>query len=166
MYSFSVELCVLTNVCNHVTAITAGLWTISPSDFTLFSLLIVVSISSIQTCKGLTKSVRDYHQIAFSNPISSTSNILCNTAVFQSLRHIWLCDPRGCNMAASPVLHRLSELTQTHVHWVSGVIQPPHPPSPFPSVLQDHVNCAWSVTWSVHDQLPDQCMISHVTSAW
>ena len=88
MYSFSVELCVLTNVCNRVTAITAGLWTISPSDFTLFSLLILVSISSIQTRKGLTKSVRDYHQIAFSNPISSTSNILCNTAVFQSLRHI------------------------------------------------------------------------------
>ena len=25
-----------------------------------------------------------------------------------------------------------------------------------------HVICAWSVTWSVHDQLPDQCMISHV----
>ena len=90
MHSFSVELCVLTNACNHVTAITTGLWTISPSDFTLFSLLILVSISSIQTGKGLTKSVRDYHQIAFSKPISSTSNILCNTAVFQSLRHIWL----------------------------------------------------------------------------
>ena len=31
------------------------------------------------------------------------------------------------------------------------------------SVHDSHVICAWSVMWSVHDQLPDQCMISHVT---
>ena len=91
MRSFSVELCVLTNVCSHATTITTGLWNVSPSDFTLFSLLILVSISSMQTCKGLRKSVRDYHQIAFPNPVSSTSNILSNTAVVsQSLSHIWL----------------------------------------------------------------------------
>ena len=32
-----------------------------------------------------------------------------------------------------PVHHQLPELTQTHVHWVSDAIQPPHPlssPSP------------------------------------
>ena len=29
-----------------------------------------------------------------------------------------------------------------------------------------HVISAWSATWSVHDQLRDQCMISHVTSTW
>ena len=88
IYSFSVELCVLTNACNHVTAITTGLWNISPSDFTLFSLLILVSTSSIQTCKGLIKSVRDYHQIAFSDAIFPINNMPCNTvAVSQSLNH-------------------------------------------------------------------------------
>ena len=29
-----------------------------------------------------------------------------------------------------------------------------------------HVICAWSGTWSVHDQARDQCMIRHVISAW
>ena len=29
-----------------------------------------------------------------------------------------------------------------------------------------HVICAWSVTWSVHDQWRDQCMINYLISAW
>ena len=38
-----------------------------------------------------------------------------------------LCDPRGCSMPGFPVHHQLPELTQTHVHRVSDVIQPSHP---------------------------------------
>ena len=45
-----------------------------------------------------------------------------------------LCDPTmDCSTPGFPVLHRLSELAQTHVHWVSDVTQPSHPllsPSP------------------------------------
>ena len=44
-----------------------------------------------------------------------------------------LCDPMNCSMPGLTVHHQLLEFTQTHVHWVSDVIQPPHPlslPSP------------------------------------
>ena len=39
----------------------------------------------------------------------------------------------GCSMPGFPVHHQIPELTQTHLHWVSDAIQPPHPlssPSP------------------------------------
>ena len=52
-------------------------------------------------------------------------------SVAQSCRTLW--DPTDCRMPGSPVLHHLPELVPTHVHWVSDVIQPPHPllpPSP------------------------------------
>ena len=35
-----------------------------------------------------------------------------------------LCDPMDCSMPGFPVHHQLPEFTQTHVHWVSDVIQP------------------------------------------
>ena len=38
-----------------------------------------------------------------------------------------LCDPIDCSTPGLPVLHQLSEPTQTHVHWVSDAIQPSHP---------------------------------------
>ena len=44
-----------------------------------------------------------------------------------------LCDPMDCSMPGFPVLYHLSELAQTHVHWVHDAIQPSHPllsPSP------------------------------------
>ena len=48
---------------------------------------------------------------------------------------VWLCDPMNCSTPGFPVLHYLPELAQTHVHWVSDAIQPPHPlSSPFHSV--------------------------------
>ena len=34
-----------------------------------------------------------------------------------------LCNPMDCRMPSFLVLHHLLELAQTHVHWVSGVIQ-------------------------------------------
>ena len=38
-----------------------------------------------------------------------------------------LCDPMDCSMPVFPVLQHLPEFAQTHVHWVSGAIQPSHP---------------------------------------
>ena len=35
-----------------------------------------------------------------------------------------LCDPKDCSTLGFPVHHQLSELTQTHVHWVGDAIQP------------------------------------------
>ena len=37
-----------------------------------------------------------------------------------------LCDPTDCSMPGFLVHHQLPKLTQTHVHWVSDVIQPSH----------------------------------------
>ena len=45
------------------------------------------------------------------------------------------CDPMKCSMSGFPVLHYLSEVAQTHVHWFSDAIQPPHPyVAPFSSL--------------------------------
>ena len=44
-----------------------------------------------------------------------------------------LCDLMDCSTPGCPVLHYLPEFAQTHVHWISDVIQPFHtllPPSP------------------------------------
>ena len=41
-----------------------------------------------------------------------------------------ICNPMDGSTPGSPVLHYLPELAQTHVHWVSDVIQPSHPLSP------------------------------------
>ena len=41
-----------------------------------------------------------------------------------------LCDPKDCSTTGLPVLHHLLDSAQTHVHWVSDVIQPSHPLSP------------------------------------
>ena len=40
-----------------------------------------------------------------------------------------LCDPMNLSTPGLPVHHQLPEFTQTHVHQVSDVIQPSHPPS-------------------------------------
>ena len=53
-----------------------------------------------------------------------------------------LCDRMNRSTPGLPVHHRLPEFTQTHIHWVSDAIQPPHPlsspspPAPNPSQHQ------------------------------
>ena len=52
-----------------------------------------------------------------------------------------LCDPMDCSMKGFPVYHQLSELAQTHVHWIGDAIQSPHPlpcPSPPAFNLSQH----------------------------
>jgi len=52
-----------------------------------------------------------------------------------------LCDPMDCSMPGLPVHHRLPELAQICVHWVSDTIQPSHPlssPSPPTFNLSQH----------------------------
>ena len=47
-----------------------------------------------------------------------------------------LCNPMNRKMPGFPIHHQLPESTKTHVHWVSDVIQPSHPPSsPSPPAL-------------------------------
>ena len=60
----------------------------------------------------------------------------------QSLSHVQVFEtPWTCSMPGLPVPHQLLEFTQTHVHWVSDAIQPPHPlssPSPPAFSLSQH----------------------------
>ena len=52
-----------------------------------------------------------------------------------------LCNPMDCSMPGLPVHHQLPEFTQTHVYWVSDVIQPSHSlssPSPPAFNLSQH----------------------------
>ena len=53
------------------------------------------------------------------------------SSVTQSCPTLW--NPMDCSTPGFPVHHQLPELAQTHIHWVSDVIQPSHPllsPSP------------------------------------
>ena len=65
----------------------------------------------------------------------------CNCVVqFSSVTQSCLniCDAMNRSTPGLTVHHQLPEFTQTHVHWVSDVIQPPHPLSPLfllPSVF-------------------------------
>ena len=71
-----------------------------------------------------------------------------------------LCDPMNRSMPGLPVDHKLSEFTQTHVHWVSDAIQPSHPLlassplAPNPSSIRVFSNestlrMRWPKYWSV-----------------
>ena len=57
------------------------------------------------------KGIR-YHVIPFS-PFSRSVNVR-------------LCDPMNCSTPGFPFHYQLPELAQTHVHWISDAIQPPH----------------------------------------
>ena len=61
------------------------------------------------------------------------------SSVSQLCLTLW--DPMNCSMPGLPVHHQLPESAQTHVCWVSGAIQPSHPPlspSPLAFNLSEH----------------------------
>ena len=62
-----------------------------------------------------------------------------------------LCNPMDCSMPGFPVLHYLSELAQTHVHWASDAIQPSHlllSPSPAFNLSQEEQKSLLHKTWN------------------
>ena len=66
--------------------------------------------------------------------------ILSLLSSVQSLSRVWLFGtPKDCSKPGFPVHHKLPELTQTHVQWVSDAIQSSHPllsPSPMLNLSQ------------------------------
>ena len=77
----------------------------------------------------------------------------------QLLGRVQLCNPMDCSTPGFPVHHQLSELTQTHVHWVGDAIQPSHPlstlllpPSVFHSIRvfsnESDLHIWWPKYWS------------------
>ena len=69
-----------------------------------------------------------------------TTNIFEQLNVFSSVAKLSLCDPMDCSTPGLPIHQQLPEPTQTHVHWVSDVIQPSNPLlAPFPALnLSQH----------------------------
>ena len=71
--------------------------------------------------------------ISWPKPLDISHNMLCLApcpccccySVTQSC--LTLCNPMDCSTPGFPVLHRLLELAQTHVHRVGDAIQPSHP---------------------------------------
>ena len=80
------------------------------------------------------ESLIHVHQETFTRKLQFSSSVAqsCPT----------LCDPMNCSTPGLPAHHQLLESTQTHVHWVSGAIQPSHPlssPSPPALNLSQHI---------------------------
>ena len=70
--------------------------------------------------------------------ISDKSRHLVIVVDSRSLSCVWPCNSMNHSKPGFPVLHNLSELAKTHVHWVSDAIQPSHPLYPLlllPSIL-------------------------------
>ena len=60
-----------------------------------------------------------------------------------------LCDPMNCSTPGLPVLLHLSELAQTHIHWVSDAIRTSQPlPPPSPSAQQQGLS-QWAGSFPV-----------------
>ena len=82
------------------------------------------------------KSPRLWADSSLSEPPEKPKNI---SVQFSSVAQLCLtlCDPMDFSTPDFPVQHQLSELTQTHVHWVSDAIQPSHLiSSPSPPALK------------------------------
>ena len=80
-----------------------------------------------------------------------------------------LCDPMDCSKEGFPVHHKLPELAQTHVHWVSDAIQACHPlSSPFPPVfnLSQHQGLSQWVSSSHQVAKVLELQLQHQSFQW
>ena len=82
----------------------------------------------------------------------NTHTICCFCSVTKLC--LTVCNPMDCSTPGLPVLHHLSQFTQTHVHWVGDAIQPSHPllpllllPSVFLSIRVFSSESALRIRW-------------------
>ena len=79
------------------------------------------------------------------------------------------CHSMDCSTSGLPVHHQLPELTQTHVHWVCGAIQPSHPQhSPSPPVfnLSKQQGLFKRVSYSHHVAEVLEFQLQHMSFQW
>ena len=67
---------------------------------------------------------------------SNSMKFICTSVQFSRSVLSDSTQPHGLQDPGFPVHHQLPEFTQTHVHWVSGAIQPSHPVLSFSFCLQ------------------------------
>ena len=80
-----------------------------------------ISYKKISLVNALLFFLSDCYVLNF---VSPTHRFICYCLVTKLC--LTLCDPLDWSMPGFPVLHYLLEFVQTHVHWVSGTIQPSH----------------------------------------
>ena len=89
------------------------------------------------SCYGYISSTSDHQALDPGDPVLNLH--IPPFSSVQSLSHVRLFV--NCSTPGLPVHHQLPEFTQTHVHWVSDVIQLSHPllsPSPAALNLSQH----------------------------
>ena len=80
----------------------------------------------------------------------------CQLLLFSHLIMSNFCNIKDYNTPVFPVLHHLLELAETHVHGVSGAVQPSHPlVIPFPSCL-----LSFPASWSAIDSTTTMLCLS------
>ena len=91
------------------------------------------------------------------------------SSIAQSCLTLW--DPMDYSMPGLPVHHQLPEFTQTHLHWVSDAIQPPHPlssppPSIFPSIRVFSNESALHIRWPKYWSFTSTSVLTTNTQDW
>ena len=73
-------------------------------------------------------TAREHREQKRAQRLVGSTRVSCCCCYWCSLTqsYLTLCGPMDCSTPGFPVNHHLSEFTQTHVHWVSNVIQLPH----------------------------------------
>ena len=107
------------------------------------------------------------HRIIAYTKYSVFSFLKKNFVVVESLSCVTLCNPMVCRIPGFLIYHQLSELAQTHVHWVGDAIQPSHPPSsPSPPAfnLSQHQSLFQWVSSS--HQIAKVLELQHQTFQW
>ena len=126
--------------------LTIFLFFLSCSTLPPFYFVAIKFILTINICQCLDNLCQNFSGQArtFSLPLSPLEfSSELKSVQFSSVTQwcLTLCDPMDCGTPGLPVYHQLPEFTQTHVHWVSDIIQPPHPllsPSPPTFDLSHH----------------------------
>ena len=110
-----------------------------PSE-TILYFLYQLKKKTTQILSTLRECLREMECLSWTTTISSGSDINADLQFFlnDSFPRLsqfssvtqscpTLCNPMDCSMPGLPVLHHISELAQTHVHWVGDAIQPSCP---------------------------------------
>ena len=103
------------------------------------------------------------HAVHYVFHIFSKNDCCCSVAK----SCLTLCNPMDCSIPGSPVLHRLLELAQTHVHWWGDAIQSSHPlPSPSPPAFNLSQNQGLFKSISSSHQVAKVLELQHQSFQW
>ena len=116
-----------------------------------FTVLIPTHLQTSLTLKSEATGQESSARPTYPHRTGSEREPVLTVTFYQSVQFshqssLTLCTPKDCSTPRFPVHHQLQELTQTHVHWVGGAIQPFHPlssPSPTFNLCHYHSLFQW-----------------------